>query len=79
MKTRIWIGISVYVLVAIVKKRMHLPGHSMKILPHAVRANGRPMSYPRNSTPTKIQPTRITKLICSINLRRLQVVPRGAV
>jgi hypothetical protein len=26
VKTQIWIAISVYVLVAIVKKRMHLPG-----------------------------------------------------
>jgi hypothetical protein len=56
-------------------------GHSMKTYRSSASrcaSKCRPMTYLRKSTPTKIRPTRITKLICSINVGQLQVVPRGA-
>ena len=65
VKTQIWIAISVYVLVAIVKKRLNLPRslyESLQILsltPSASKCLW--MSYLRKSTPTKIRPIRITR------------------
>ncbi len=64
VKTQIWIAISVYVLVAIIKKRLNLPRSSMKIYRYSASPSASKclwMSYLRKSTPTKIRPKRITR------------------
>ena len=82
VKTQVWIAISVYVLVAILKKRLGLPQSLytiLQVLSVTLFETNAHLSSPRASRPTRLPRTRgVTSCHCSIDNRTLLALNRDS-